>query len=140
MFTALCLLGLRVGGAAVRFTNAGLPHPLLRRDGSVEALSFDGPRLPLGSMPELQYGEQEIALQPGDVLVVYTDGLSEAMDGGRRFYGSERLEELLAQLDTAGLDAASIKHRILDDVQRFTGGAPRHDDMTVVVVKVIASE
>ena len=139
MFTALCLLALRVGGGELRYTNAGLPFPLLRRDGEVRELSFDGPRLPLGSTPELRYAEHVLQLRAGDVLVVYTDGLSEATNSARAFYGPDRLRTVLAELDTDALDACSIKLRILENVQSFTGNAARHDDMTLVVIKVTGS-
>jgi sigma-B regulation protein RsbU (phosphoserine phosphatase) len=136
MFTALCLLALHINDHRVSFTNAGIPQPLLKRGGAVRELQSDGPRLPLGSVPDIAYGERDEDLHPGDVIVVYTDGLSEAVDGTREFYGAERLQRFLAALDTSGLPAAAIKQRIIDDVQEFVGGSARSDDMTVVVIKV----
>ena len=136
MFTALCLVALESGTPGISFTNAGLPHPLIRRDGAVHPLLCEGPRLPLGSMRSVCYLEQREALAAGDVLVLFTDGVSEAVNTHNEFYGTERLQQLLGELDTAALSAAEIKRRIVVDIDRFGGGAARHDDMTVVVIKV----
>ena len=114
------------------FTNAGLPLPVMKRNGDVRALSCSGPRLPLGSMRDVSYEEHSEALEQGDVLVLFTDGVSEAVNSHREFYGSERLHTLLGRLDTSALSASQIKDRIVRDVSQFGSGAPRHDDMTVV--------
>lgn len=136
MFTAMCLVALRPGSSEFSFTNAGLPHPLILRDGSVRPLLCDGPRLPLGSIRHVEYVEQREQLSGGDVLVLFTDGVSEAINTHNEFYGSERLQQLLGKMQTTGLSAAEIKQRIVADITRFGSGAARHDDMTVVVIKV----
>ncbi len=136
MFTALCLFALHCDREVLSFTNAGLPLPLLKREGTVSTLTGTGPRLPLGSTEHIAYEESQQTLEHGDVLVICTDGLSEAINSNREFYGMERLQDLLERMDTTTMKASTIKSRILEDVQGFTNGSSRHDDMTVVVVKV----
>lgn len=136
MFSALCLSGIDLKERRLRFTNAGLSEPRLKRNGTVRALRGTGPRYPLGSVRDTVYAETLVELEPGDVLVFYTDGLSEARNRRGHFMGDDDLERVLREMDSDGLDAAAVKKRILAAVERFTEGAPRHDDMTVVVVTV----
>jgi phosphoserine phosphatase RsbU/P len=77
--------------------------------------------------------EQPVKLEAGDVLVLYSDGLTEAMDGSRDFYGEDRLYHALAR--HADLDAPGLLEALLEDVRRFTGGQPAHDDLTLLVLK-----
>jgi len=71
------------------------------------------------------------------VIVLHTDGILEAQDRARNLYGEERLLQLLERLDVGALSAREIRDAIFNDVQQFTASAPQHDDMTVVVVKVL---
>lgn len=113
------------------------PTLVVSRDGTSRWLSQAG--LPLGVMPDSQYELYEDKLQPGDALVLYSDGVTEACDEAiadeaeLEFYGEDRLVESVASNREAL--AAVILHGVLDDVAAFTRGAQQSDDVTLVVVK-----
>ncbi len=134
-FTALCLAGLTAGGRELCWVNAGMTEPLLKSGDSVRFLATPEPRLPLGIHQEEAYREERVGLAPGDVVLVYTDGVPEAQDPNGEVYGYEALERLLRRLPTAGMSAREILAALLDAVRGFAAGVPQQDDMTVVVVK-----
>lgn len=138
MFTALCLAALDLESRDLTFSNAGLHAPLLKSPATpyVTALESSGDRLPLGIKMNASYMESRYSLSPGDVVIFFTDGVTEAMNGAGDFYGDRRLRGFIENLDTGILSAAGIKNAVLADLKRFSAGAPRHDDITVVVVKV----
>lgn len=78
--------------------------------------------------------EQHIPIAPGDVVVLYTDGVTEAMDRDGDLFGDDRLARVIASQSALG--AAGIRERVLRDVQAFVGDAEPHDDMTMVILKV----
>ncbi len=77
--------------------------------------------------------DEEVFLEPGDALFVYTDGISEAMDENREEYGLDRLEEIVGQTD--GMAAQEALDHVLADVRAFCGQAPVHDDLTLIVIR-----
>ncbi|HMB52916.1 MAG TPA: PP2C family protein-serine/threonine phosphatase [Thermoanaerobaculia bacterium] len=109
---------------------AGHPFPLLRRaDGAVEELGDGG--LPLGMRPEIEAPLGHAELAPGDVLLLYTDGLPEAVGPDDRAFGFERLRALV----TAAGDAETLRDRILHAFDGHRGDRPLDDDLSLVVVK-----
>jgi serine phosphatase RsbU (regulator of sigma subunit) len=115
------------------FSNAGHNPPILaREDGTIEYL-FDG-GVALGVLPDASYEERPIALRPGDVLVMYTDGVSEAESSSREQFGQMRLESALLELRDRG--AREIVDGLLAAVEDWSGERGRTDDLTLMVVKV----
>ncbi len=114
--------------------NAGHWPPLLVRRGRVERLDSDG--LALGMFCHTAYRPRPVHLGPGDLLVLYSDGLTEACDRDGREYGTDRLAAhlagLAAQLD---LKARDVVHRLVEDVAAFCAGAAPSDDVTLMVVR-----
>jgi sigma-B regulation protein RsbU (phosphoserine phosphatase) len=126
----------RPGGRGFAYANAGHNPPLLvKRGGEVELLRTGGPAL--GILPGRAYAEEEREFNEGDLLVVYTDGLVEARDPERRFYGIERL------IEQAGLcrgeAARTVRERLLEDLFRHRGAETLQDDITLVVIRAVAS-
>ncbi len=78
--------------------------------------------------------EERIDLQKGDVLVLYTDGITEAMDSGSDLFGDARLSRLIGE--HGHLDTADLRERILREIEAFVGGADQHDDMTMILIKI----
>jgi ligand-binding sensor domain-containing protein len=136
-YTALWLASLDVGSKTVTFSNAGFPNPLFKSGRSVVVVESKGTRLPLGAVQGTVYDEGSIRMGSGDVLVLYTDGVTEAKNGGKEFYDYASLRRLFDAMDTSPLPAKEIKNRIIDDVRRFVGSAQQADDMTVLVVKAL---
>jgi ligand-binding sensor domain-containing protein/serine phosphatase RsbU (regulator of sigma subunit) len=136
MFTALCLVVLEKDRRRVRFANAGLVRPLLLSGGTLRSLETNGSPHPLGMVLNADYQEAAFSVHPGDVLLLQTDGIIEAQDHGRQFYGEERVHQVLLSLDPGKLTSRQIRDALLDDVRRFVGPTSQHDDMTVVVVTI----
>ncbi len=107
------------------------PPILIRTSGRVEMLDRGG--IALGILPDVQYEETSCRVEAGDTLVVYTDGLPEARDEDRTFYGLDRLKRLSVLHRTA--DADELRDRILDDLMAHTGGRSPSDDVTLIVIR-----
>jgi sigma-B regulation protein RsbU (phosphoserine phosphatase) len=119
----------------LRYVNAGHNFPRLRRaSGEVEWLEAGG--TPLGLFEGVPYEQGELAFAPGDALLLFSDGISEAVDGFNQEYGEDRLEALWKQ-HGAG-PARAMLDLVYDDVVRFRGAAAQNDDMTMVVVSPAA--
>lgn len=120
----------------VTFSNAGQTKPLLRSGNDCRWLDAVGVTFPLGIMGDTVYQDRTVMLQSGDILLLLTDGLTEAMNRLMESYGSDRLCEFLTKLPVNTLPARQIADAVLNDIRAFAGDAPQHDDMTLVVVKV----
>jgi serine phosphatase RsbU (regulator of sigma subunit) len=116
----------------VRSANAGHNRPLLlRADGAVERLEHGG--LVLGALAGSTYEEATHALHPGDLLLVYSDGLTEAMSDGREEFGEERAAEVLRA--HRARPAAAVVDALVQAARAHAGATPQSDDITLVVVK-----
>ncbi len=121
----------RIAGK-LTYTNAGHCAPLLvRANGAVVRLDAGG--AVLGVFPEWPFEQAEVTIAPGDRLVLFTDGITEASNARDEEFGEERLAELTSALRDRG--AHELKNRILQTVSSFTGGRTQ-DDATLVVVAV----
>ena len=137
MFTALCFAAIDLETKELAFTNAGLNDPLLISEGTVNWVDGVGPKFPLGGVKETIYDEKKILLKSNDVLILFTDGISEAQNHSRKMYGEESLKAFVEKLDTTDLSAKEIKESIIKDVKNFSGSARQYDDMTVVVLRAV---
>ena len=117
------------------FSNAGHNWPVLvRKNGPPEFLERGGPLL--GIMEGARFEEGEVSLRPGDRVVLYTDGISEAADAAGEQYGDERLVELLRGLPRS-LSATEVAQQILDALHAFLGPVEPQDDMTLLVLRAV---
>jgi serine phosphatase RsbU (regulator of sigma subunit) len=115
------------------FSNAGHNPPiLLRRGGAVEHLEEGG--VALGVLADVRYEDRPVALFPGDVLVMYTDGVSEAESESMEQFGSERLEQTIERLKDRS--AQGIVDGIVETVLDWAGERGQNDDLTLLVLKV----
>lgn len=131
-FATFCYARIEPAAGRIVYSNAGHNPPLLlRADGSVEKLGDGG--MVLGIFPDTQYEQAELALRPGDRLLFYTDGITEARDPEGEEFGEDRLAA--AALAAAGSTAESIKDAVLADVNAFTHGK-FEDDATLIVVGI----
>jgi serine phosphatase RsbU (regulator of sigma subunit) len=123
----------------MRYARAG-HSPLIHmqaRTGKTRVLAPAGLGLGLDAGPRFEQilEEDEVALEPGDLFLLFTDGLSEAMNPGAELFGEGRLRRILEE--GRALGSEELKERILEDVRHFVGEADPHDDMTLVVLKVV---
>jgi sigma-B regulation protein RsbU (phosphoserine phosphatase) len=120
------------------YVNAGQCAPMLlrRREKGVaiERLATGG--TPVGLLPMAQYEEGAIALQPGDTLICFSDGISEACNSKGEFWRESQIEDLLRK--TADSSAQEITERVVGGADAFTGDAEQADDMTVVTLRILS--
>ena len=119
-------------GGRLSYVNAAHCPPLVVRSGT-ELAELDATGLPVGLVEEAQYEVSEWRLTPGDKVIIYTDGVTEAQDPGGAFFGKKRLRELAAA-HAAG-SCAELHDAIQSAVAAFTEGAAQSDDITLVVLQ-----
>ena len=130
-FVSLVYAVLTANAGRVRLLIAGHMPPLVCHATSVSVLPQGS--MVIGMMPDVPFWEQEVTLEVGDTLVVYSDGVSEAMNDAEEFFGDERLQALV--LKTRGMPAAQAGQFILDELSRFVGLAEQSDDVSLMVLR-----
>ena len=116
----------------VRFASAGHNPPLLiHADGTAEQLHARG--IALGVVPNVRLEETQVTLHPGDLLVAYTDGVTEALRSDQTEFGVVGLQSTLSNL--RHLPAEDITRGVLTAIDNFVVGEPQFDDITMVVLK-----
>jgi sigma-B regulation protein RsbU (phosphoserine phosphatase) len=127
----LCDLNLETG--ALRYLNAGHPAPMLLRHGKVIRRLGGGRRMPLGlDDPQIEIAEE--VLEPGDRLLLFTDGVTEARDRAGQFFGESRLADLVARHGAARLPAPEMLRRLCHAALDHYDGPPR-DDATLLLME-----
>ena len=117
----------------LRYCSGGHNPPILRhRDGSIRLLEKGG--LPIGAFDFGLYDEEELELAPGDLLFMYTDGLTETVDGEDEEFGTERVEEILHAWNAH--NAENILQQMRKDLQEFSGRIEADDDVTLIAMKI----
>src|ERR1700692_3592372 len=114
------------------YINAGHPSPFLIRHGVVEEPFTEG-SYPVGLVQDAEYVTARVKLEPGDTLILFSDGVTEAMDPGEELYGVPRLREVLTGQSDCALD--KLQKSILESVENFSKGAHQADDLTLLIVR-----
>jgi len=121
----------------LRYVNAGHNPPLvLRGDGQI---SLEATGTVIGLLPDAPYEKQELALEPGDVLIAFTDGISEAMNSADEEWGEDKMVAAVrAKMSEPGcnFNAEHLLNCIIEGADRFTAGAEQHDDMTLLICMI----
>jgi serine phosphatase RsbU (regulator of sigma subunit) len=130
-FASMIFVRIDSPAGMLRYVNAGHLPPLVVSPRSVEQLPKGN--VALGLSADAMYDSHEITLSPGQALVLYSDGLTEAQNEAGEFYGLERFEALCTQL--AGLSATAFGERIVADVARFEGESRRNDDLSLAILQ-----
>jgi serine phosphatase RsbU (regulator of sigma subunit) len=132
-FTTAFVAEFDSGSRTLHYVNAGHNAPAVRRANSIiERLETGG--LPFGVLAEAQYCEGATVLAPGDVLVIFTDGLSEAENLQQQEFGEDRL---MTSLQHADGTAGEILAALFQSVNAFVATAPQHDDQTCLVARCV---
>ncbi|HET6424178.1 MAG TPA: SpoIIE family protein phosphatase [Planctomycetaceae bacterium] len=117
----------------LEFVNAGhMPLMIRKVDGTIVEIGEEAVGVPLGVMEGFPYDVVKCKLEPGETIVLYTDGVSEAMNPNSDLYGMERLRALV-HTSNAG-KAEELGKTILADVRKFANGRPQNDDITIMVI------
>jgi sigma-B regulation protein RsbU (phosphoserine phosphatase) len=130
-FATLIYLEVCAQSGRVRVLNAGHMPPLILRSTAIDALPTGG--MALGITPDTSFSEHSVDLGAGDILIVFSDGLTEAMNANEEFFGEERLRSSL--FPTLRLNAQSIGTRVVAAVDDFVGDARPHDDLSLVILR-----
>jgi sigma-B regulation protein RsbU (phosphoserine phosphatase) len=118
------------------YINAGHPSPLLLRRGITSEIFTQG-SFPVGLIPEAKYVAVRVELEPGDTLVLFSDGVTEAADPAEDMYGVPRLSEALDGHHDAPLDR--LQKKVVDSVETFARGASQNDDITLLFIRYLAA-
>ena len=119
------------------YINAGHPSPILiRRNGNADEAFTEG-SFPVGLVPEAQYCTAHVKLEPGDTLVLFSDGVTEAMDPQEDLFGMPRLVKLLTGHNATPLD--ELQKVVLEAVENFAHGTSQADDLTLLLVRYRAA-
>ena len=114
------------------YANAGHNRPyFLRADGTLETLTLGG--LVLGFLGTQTYSEAETTFEAGDMLFVFSDGVTEAMNENRELFDEERLDDLLKTLGSTSAD--EIISSVKEAITKHAAGFPQNDDITMLVVR-----
>jgi hypothetical protein len=130
-FATLVYLELKPDSGQVRMLNAGHPPPITVRETGPDRLPPVA--TPLGALPDSVFTEQRIEVAPGDLLVVYSDGLTEARNEAGEFFGEGRVLALLSELKR--LSAKEAGSRLVSEIARFVGGERYSDDLSLALLK-----
>jgi serine phosphatase RsbU (regulator of sigma subunit) len=134
-FVSLLMAALDTSSRSIRCVNAGQSRPLLLRDNQVSVLQTPGARFPLGVMESPVYQASDIQLKPGDSLLLYTDGVTEAMNSSEEMFGDDRLKSLFQTLAQKYTRSVDMVNALKEEIIKFAGTARQHDDLTIVVVR-----
>ena len=118
----------------LRLANSGCPYPYYFSASSGEVKEVQIDTYPLGIRPNSTYDVQEFQLEPGDRVVLCSDGLIEAQNPHGEMFGFERTANIIVQSHRENLDASTLLDRFDDEVQTFAAGIPLEDDLTCVVL------
>ncbi len=134
MFVTLFYIIMDPGERTLRYVNAGHNPPLLYRRESGEILPLKGRGIALGVKHDVHLEERGIDLQTGDLAVLYTDGITEAINEKNEAFGEERLARVIQ--DNFLLSAQELIRKIQEEVILFAGTQPQYDDITLLILKV----
>ena len=127
------VIDLRTG--LMRYCDAGHEYPyIIHSDGNVEMLKPPKKKPPLAAMEGIKYMANELMLQKGDCIFLYTDGVPEATDANDQLYGTDRLEKILTE--KAYDDTETLLTDVRADVDAFVGDAPQFDDLTMLAFRL----
>ena len=143
-FITMTYVVIDLAGETMTYARAGhtpllyLPGPaapvtgaqVLTPSGMVLGLRIDGASEKFSELLE----EERVALYPGDIIVLYTDGITEAMNADSELFGDQRLSQIVEE--HGHLESGELRERILREIEAFVGGADQHDDMTMILMKV----
>jgi sigma-B regulation protein RsbU (phosphoserine phosphatase) len=129
---ATMFFGTLAADGRLEYINAGHPSPVLVRDGKVET-PFPADCCPVGLIPDMKFSSAVVMLQPGDTLVLFSDGVSEMLDPEQNEYGVERLKLAVGGATAAPL--GDLQDTILDSVRQFARGARQADDVTLLLLR-----
>jgi sigma-B regulation protein RsbU (phosphoserine phosphatase) len=134
MFTTAFIGVLDIKTGEVKFSNAGHTIPLVKKvGGSYEFINVKK-HFVLGGMPNVKYNTQITQIKPGDIIFLYTDGITEALNSKKELFTQERLRAELCKIDS-NTSLKRLAHKVKQSVDDFASDEPQADDITILVLK-----
>ncbi|AXX17521.1 MULTISPECIES: SpoIIE family protein phosphatase [Leptospira] len=133
MFVTVMLARINMAKRKIRYSSAGHNEQLLYKAKEKNVVSLSGKGMPLG-IKESEIDEHELDYYPGDLLILYTDGVSEAMNESNEMYGLENLTKLIER--NGDMPLGALKELIIDTTDAFRGDADPHDDYTLFMIRL----
>lgn len=134
MFVTLFCAVLDTKAGTLRYACAGHNPPILSRAGNADWLTMDAGS-PLGLFSGTEYSESVTIFSPADMLLIYSDGITEAFNAEQQEFSDDRLLEMVRSDSNSALSAQQTGEHILSAVSAFSGAAPQSDDITIMVIK-----
>ena len=134
LFISMFYVSYTFESSLLRYANAGHNRPLLLKREETECSDLDAEGLILGVLPDVTFEEKTVQLGPGDLLLLYTDGIIESQNSSGEFFGIQRLSRTLKLRRDDTPDA--IISALFEDLDEFLGDAPPDDDITLVALKL----
>jgi phosphoserine phosphatase RsbU/P len=131
MSSSLAIINVQTG--VIDYASGAHPSPIVYNRHTRQVASLPARGSLLGASVNSQYTSRQAQLRPGDIVVWYTDGLTESLDGSRKQYGTQRLAATIQA--HAHLSAEALRDAILTDARAFSAGLPANDDITVIVAE-----
>lgn len=123
---------LNLDSGNLEYTIAGHNPPVLLRKQTNQVILFPIGGIAIGAMPDIQLPQREVMIESGDCLVLYTDGVTEAMASDDQMYGDQRLNDVLSQV--IGKNSRSVLEHLENDINTFRGDTPLSDDTTMLAI------
>jgi len=123
---------LNIKNHKLHYSNAGHNYPMLFNSDNEPQLLKTGGTI-LGWTEEFPYREESVQIEPGDLLLVYSDGITEAMNRKNKEFGESRLISVVTEAQNK--TAQEISNKIITSVRKFMGTSPQTDDMTLVIIR-----
>ncbi len=117
------------------YVNAGHNPPILLKEASNDIVLLKAKGIALGAIEEVELQEVEVKLTQGDVIILYTDGVTEAMNEKNEQFGQERLTKVV--MESRQFSAKDITSNIENQIDSFVKGQPQFDDLTIMVLKIV---
>jgi sigma-B regulation protein RsbU (phosphoserine phosphatase) len=133
MFVTLFYAVIDAKKRTLKYTNAGHNPPLLMSKASSDIVLLKAQTMPLGVEADIKATSEEIALKKDDMIVLYTDGVTEAVNEKKEQYELERLEKIVKE--NRGLSADELMRKVESDLKKFVGKQPQFDDITIMIIK-----
>lgn len=137
MFVTLFYAIIDPKNMSLRYTNAGHNPALLIREGTGDAILLKSQGCPLGLVEDSRVGVGDIVMNKGDVVVIYTDGMTEAVNERNEQFEAERLSRVVMQ--NRALSAQAIIGKAQEELSSFVGNQPQFDDITLMIIKAVTT-
>ncbi len=118
-------------GQGCIISNVGQPYPVLLCKNDIREVKISD--IPLGQIPDKRYGQEEVVMQSGDRLILYSDGIIDTRDSRGEVYGKEKFFHCLQK--NGSLDITALRDKVIQDIGEFSGDAPPNDDRTFVIIE-----